>query len=211
MIQLQERLSEAMRARSLDIRQLAQEADVAQPDIERWLEKGQMPGRKKAERVARVLQVTMAYLMNWDSMYPHREEDEAAYVFQAVGAVTLRNNHEIEEEYIDVFETIPQSWLLGDAPEAFFVYQAGADALTPVVLPEDLLLCRRAPVVDNNSVGVVIFRGSAMLRIIEYNNDGTCICLKSFDDEEPDIRVEGEALADCHIIGHVIRVIREMP
>ncbi|MBD5560022.1 MAG: helix-turn-helix domain-containing protein [Clostridia bacterium] len=206
---LQERLSEAMRSASMTTEALAQAADVSAAVIEKWLADGRVPSQLDVEKVGRALGVSVPYLMDWDSLYPYREDEEAAVTFPVIGTIRLDADGRIEEDLLDSYETIPQPWLLDSAPDEFFVMQAPGTDLVPAVMPGDLLLCRKAPAVPNGAVAVVLNGAEPVcLRTVLYDETGTEITLGELGPDGGEIHVRGEALAHCHILAHVLRAIR---
>lgn len=206
---LQERLSEAMRSRGLEPEQLADRSGVPLRKITRWLEDGTIPSQVQVQKLGWALGVSVPYLMDWDSMYPYKEDEEAAVTFQIIGEIGLTESGHIEEQFTDAYETIPQPWLLDGTPNEFCVVRAPGEALVPAIMPQDLLFCRKAPVVPDGSVAVVLNGASpAGLRTVRYGNEGERIVLGGLDPDMEDTVVEGEALAECHVIAHVLRVIR---
>lgn len=209
---LKERLSEAIRTAGLNPAALAKAAGVPEEAITATLESGKVPRRDQEERIAKTLGVSVPYLMDWDSLYPYQEDQESAFTYRVIGDIHANGEGRIIEDFEDSYEVIPQSWMMDRAPEELFVIEAHDAAMSPVILPGDLLLVRKAPAVDNTDTAIVLLEGTtAGPRIVHYDDTGSLIRLEVLNPEYEDANITGDALERCHILGRVLRVIRVIP
>lgn len=209
---LKERLSEALDARGLSAKQLAQDASLPKEVIDDYLDAGAVPDHEAMKRISECLGVSLPYLMDWNGPEHADDDEEQAIVYGIIGSITSNKDGHIVENYEDNYEVIPAPWLFDGNKEDYFVTRAHETQMSPTILPGDLLFCRKAPAVPNDTVAIVLRDGwPAGARIVQYDDNGHMMRLSSADPYAPSRVMEGDELEHCHVIGEVKRVLRTIP
>ena len=136
--------------------------------------------------------------------------DQARLVqFPVIGSISAGYDCVAVEKYTGDIELIPFAGLRGQ-PEEYFVLRVEGDSMYPRLIDGDRVLVRRASIVENGKIAVVIYNGEeATIKKVKYMQ-GTALELIPFNPEYKVKCIQGEALEHCRIIGEVIQLIRNL-
>lgn len=132
--------------------------------------------------------------------------------FPVVGGVAAGYDHVAYEDWSGDRVEIPRSYLHGRAKEDYFVLRVEGDSMYPDFQSGDHVLVLRQSTMDRSGqVGVVIYDDeSATLKRIEYATGEDWMILRPINPMFAPVRIEGEALEHCRVLGIAKMVIREI-
>lgn len=136
-------------------------------------------------------------------------EDARLVQFPVIGSISAGYGCVAIEKYTGDIELIPFAGLRG-LPEDYFVLRVEGDSMYPRLIDGDRVLVRRASMVENGKIAVVIYNGEeATIKKIKYRQ-GKALELIPFNPEYKIKCIEGSDLEQCRIIGEVIQLIRTL-
>ena len=201
-------------ARELTLEDVARAVGVGRSTVLKW-ETGTIANMRgdKIASLAEILGVTPQELMGWDGEKhcPAPVISEKNISFPVLGDIAAGYDRLAVDDWDgDVIE-LPASYLKGHPREDYFVLRIRGESMYPMYLDGDLVLILKQDTVDySGQIAAVIYDDElATLKRVEYTPRGD-VRLVAVNPNVPPIRIEGERLDHCRIIGTPRLVIREV-
>lgn len=172
---------------------------------------GTVPRDTTLQKIADYFNVPADYLKGKDiSDLPGAEKAEIAY-FPVIGSVKAGyGGQAIEEDTGEIIPILLDS-LRGYSREDFFVLRVKGNSMAPKILNGDKVLVLRTQEVDSGCIAVVLYDGDeATVKKISYEPGCDYIDLLPINNKYEPMRIKGDALAECHILGQVVSLYRDM-
>lgn len=172
---------------------------------------GTVPRDTTLQKIADYFNVSVDFLKSKDiSDLPGAEKAEIAY-FPVIGSVKAGyGGQAIEEDTGEIIPILLDS-LRGYSREDFFVLRVKGNSMAPKILNGDKVLVLRTQEVDSGCIAVVLYDGDeATVKKISYEPGCDYIDLLPINNKYEPMRIKGEALAECHILGQVVSLYRDM-
>lgn len=184
---------------------------VSKATVQRW-ESGAIKNvrRDKIEKLAKALQISPAYLMDWEEIPQNEPKNvfsvEGEYVkVPVVGRVAAGMGCLAENNIIDYEPILRESLTQG---EDYVFLRVVGDSMYPEFKEGDLVLVRCQTSVDSGSYAVVIIDGEdGVIKKIVYDKD--FIELHSINPMYPVRRFEGEDVLRIQVFGLVKEIKRK--
>lgn len=131
--------------------------------------------------------------------------------FEILGSVKAGYDGAFDE--IPTGETIelPLSMVSCGQKEDYFVLQVKGDSMHPRLLDGDKILCKRTSSVDSGTLAVIVYNGDeATIKKVNYVYGEDWLELIPFNPEYATKRIEGRDLEQCHVVGKVVKLIRDL-
>lgn len=131
-------------------------------------------------------------------------------VFPVAVAVKAGFGSEAIKIYGDEVTEIPCSMLRGYNPEECIVALVSGNSMYPRICEGDKVLIHIQPSVDSGDIAMVIYdREEATIKKIRYVTGESWVELIPANPEYMTLRIEGADLEKCHVVGRVIKSIRD--
>lgn len=203
-----ERIRQQRKALGLSAQDIAQSLGISRATVFRYecgdIEK--IPGTL-LEPLAKVLQVTPAFLMGWEEL--SAETAGELVEIRIVGEVAAGYDHYANEEY--EYTHLPAEWLHYRAASEYVVLRVTGDSMYPEYQEGDQVLVHLQPTMDHSGqVGVFIYAdGESTLKRIEYEQGQNWVDLVPINPMYKVKRISGVDLEQCRVFGKVVRLIRD--
>ncbi len=201
-------------AKKLTLEDVARAVGVGRSTVLKW-ETGTIANMRgdKIASLAAVLEVSPHELMGWDGekFCPAPVISEENVSFPVVGDIAAGYDHLALDDWDgDVIE-LPAAYLKTRPKEDFFVLRVRGESMYPMYLDGDLVLILKQDTVDySGQIAAVIYDDElATLKRVEYTGKGD-VRLVAVNPNVPPIKLEGERLDHCRIMGVPRLVIREV-
>ena len=207
---------------SLSLQQLADLVGVSKTTIMRW-ENGDIAnmGRDKIQKLATALSISPTLLMGWDVRYNSLDAETVPEIPGSIALSGLTVEYPILSEIrtgyggdpveIDSGENIslPKEFVKGN-PNNYFVIRAKGDSMYPKIVDGDYILVRRQDSVDSGSTAVILYNDrEASIKRVNYISGENWIELEPFNRLYPPIKLSGQDLKQCRVLGQVKKLIRD--
>ena len=172
---------------------------------------GTVPRDTTLQKIADYFNVSVDFLKSKDiADLPGAEKAEIAY-FPVIGSVKAGyGGQAIEEDTGEIIPILLDS-LRGYSREDFFVLRVKGNSMAPKILNGDKVLVLRTQDVESGCIAVVLYDGDeATVKKISYEPGCDYIDLLPINNKYEPMRIKGEALAECHILGQVVSLYRDM-
>ncbi len=157
---------------------------------------------------SKIAQFAAALKTTSNALFGNENEINIFILYPIIGAVSAGYNGIAYEEMTDT-EQIPADWVKGDSPDSFFVLQVKGDSMYPLFMDGDRVLVHKTSSVDSGSIAVVAINGDeGTLKRVVYKRGEEWLELQAVNTAYPPKRIEGAALAECHVLGEVKKLIR---
>ena len=131
-------------------------------------------------------------------------------VFPVAVAVKAGFGSEAIKIYGDEVTEIPRSMLRGYSPEECIVALVSGNSMYPRICEGDKVLIHIQPSVDSGDIAMVIYdREEATIKKVRYVTGESWVELIPANPEYMTLRIEGADLEKCHVVGRVIKSIRD--
>lgn len=157
--------------------------------------------------------VSLNYLLGRETTKnpPNVYDVDGLIRFPELGTICAGFDGGIDEMPTGEIVEIPLSMINGEEKENYFVLRVQGDSMYPRLLPGDRILCKRCDDVDSGTLAVVIYDSEcATVKRVVYPIDRKWTELQPINPEYTTKRIEGADLDQCHIIGKVIKLIRDL-
>lgn len=169
--------------------------------------------QSKVVVLADILRTTPAYLMGWEDekidgldAYPVDE----LVPLQIAASVRAGFGGMAEIDYEDELEYLPKSMLKGYPKEELLVVRVVGDSMYPKICDGDKVLVHLQTSVDSGTIAVVVYNGEeATIKTVRYVYGEDWMELIPANPEFKPKRVEGRDLKQCHVVGKVIKLLRD--
>lgn len=189
---------------------VVEELHMAAGSITKW-KNGTVPRDTTLQKIADYFNVSVDFLKSKDiSDLPGAEKVDVAY-YPVIGSVKAGyGGQAIEEDTGEIIPILLDS-LRGYSREDFFVLRVKGNSMAPKILNGDKVLVLRTQDVESGSIAVVLYDGDeATVKKISYEPGCDYIDLLPINNKYEPMRIKGEALAECHILGQVVSLYRDM-
>ena len=183
-----------------------------------WNSRKTKPSKKALKQLADFLEIDVSELMP-DGVSVGREAtlivpdvSQDVVSFPVIGGVAAGFDFIAYEDWSGDSIEIPRSYLHGRPQEDYFVLRVEGDSMYPDYQNGDHVLVLRQETMDRSGqVGVVIYDDeSATLKRIEYVMGEDWMILRPINPMFAPVRIEGEALEHCRVLGVARMLIREV-
>lgn len=132
-------------------------------------------------------------------------------IFEELGSVRAGYDGIVNEIPTGKKIEIPASMIKGGNKEDYFVLRVTGNSMYPRLLEGDTILCRRCDSVDSGDLAVILYNGDeATVKKVHYINGQNWLELIPINPEFPTKRIEGADLELCHVLGKVVKLIRDL-
>lgn len=172
---------------------------------------GTVPRDTTLQKIADYFNVSVDFLKSKDiADLPGAEKVDVAY-YPVIGSVKAGyGGQAIEEDTGEIIPILLDS-LRGYSREDFFVLRVKGNSMAPKILNGDKVLVLRTQDVESGCIAVVLYDGDeATVKKISYEPGCDYIDLLPINNKYEPMRIKGEALAECHILGQVVSLYRDM-
>lgn len=172
---------------------------------------GTVPRDTTLQKIADYFNVSVDFLKSKDiADLPGAEKVDVAY-YPVIGSVKAGyGGQAIEEDTGEIIPILLDS-LRGYSREDFFVLRVKGNSMAPKILNGDKVLVLRTQEVDSGCIAVVLYDGDeATVKKISYEPGCDYIDLLPINNKYEPMRIKGDALAECHILGQVVSLYRDM-
>ena len=165
----------------------------------------------KVQEMAKLFGVSAAWLTGWDERfgldaYPVDE----LVPLQIAASVRAGFGGMAEIDYEDELEYLPKSMLKGYPKEELLVVRVVGDSMYPKICDGDKVLVHLQTSVDSGTIAVVVYNGEeATIKTVRYVYGEDWMELIPANPEFKPKRVEGRDLKQCHVVGKVIKLLRD--
>ena len=214
-----ERLKLARTAKGLSQKELAQQVFISQQAYAKYEAGKSTPYPKTLAAIAEVLGVSAdALLGSGKNLLDLKMFDFAPTIAQkthkypVIGEVAAGYDHLAVEDIEGDTVEIPDSYLRGRDPSEFFVLRVKGESMFPMYQDGDLVLVlKQATCNRSGDIAVVIYDDeAASLKKVEYVMGEDWMKLLPLNQSYPPIRIEGERLEHCKVIGLPKMLIRNL-
>lgn len=211
-------LIDARRGEGASDAQMEREIGLPPHSINKWNSGKYKSFRSYIAHIARYFNVSVEYLMGEvDDPSPRRafaapNVTDEVVSFPVIGGVAAGYDHIAYEDWDGSSIDIPRSFLHGHPPTDYFVLRVKGNSMHPDYQDGDHVLVQRQSTMDRSGqVGAVIYGDeNATLKRVDYVMGEDWMILRPINPQFPSIRIEGEELEHCHVLGVARYVIREV-
>ncbi len=168
--------------------------------------------RSTIDKLARFFDVSPSYLLGYSNNTPNNIYPVDGIIsFEILGSVKAGFDGAFDE--IPTGETIelPLSMVSGGQKEDYFVLRVKGNSMHPRLLDGDKILCKRTSSVDSGTLAVIVYNGDeATIKKVNYVYGEDWLELIPFNPEYATKRIEGRDLEQCHVVGKVVKLIRDL-
>ena len=208
------RIKSLRQAKKLTLEDVARAVGVGRSTVLKW-ETGKITSMRgdKIAALADVLQVSPHELMGWDGekFTPAPVISEENVSFPIVGDIAAGFDHLALDDWDGDVVELPAAYLKTRPREDYFVLRVRGESMYPMYLDGDLVLILKQDTVDySGQIAAVIYDDElATLKRVEHTSKGD-VRLVAVNPNVPPIKIEGERLDHCRIMGVPRLVIREV-
>ncbi len=166
---------------------------------------------------ANALQTTPSFLMGWNDTEQFSYNASNIYPvdniipFEILGSVRAGYDGIIDEISTGEIIELPLSMITSGQKDDYFVLRVTGNSMFPRLLDGDKILCKRTNSVDSGSLAVIIYNGDdATVKRVNYVQGEDWLDLVPFNPEYETRRIEGRDLEQCHVVGKVVKLIRDL-
>lgn len=210
-----ERIKDLCTKKKLTITTLEKQCELSQNSIKKW---GVVsPKADSLNRVASSLNVSVDYLLgrteNKDNSSMDKFPSEEILYLPVYATVAAGFNKNIEARNFDGdIQEIPISIVRGYNKEDLFVFEVSGDSMYPKFIEGDRVLVVRQSSVDSGDTAIVCYNGDedGTIKKVMYEPGCDYVDLIPINSAYNPVRIQGESLEDCRIIGKVIYLFRKI-
>lgn len=168
------------------------------------VEKGEVDiSESKIKAFAQALNVTPLYLLGIE------EKQVTLIPIPVIASVSAGFDHLAVIDGED-FELLPSSELHGYSASELRIFKVKGDSMYPRILDGDKVLVHIQPSVDSGDTAVVVYNGEeATIKKVRYASGEDWMELIPANPEYQTKRIEGKDLEHCHVVGKIIKLIRD--
>jgi len=205
MVTFSERFCKALQIRNINAADLSRITKIPEATISQYKKGLYEPKQKRLELVAKVLNVSVAWLMGYDDveMEPHIKERPKGIKILVLGRVAAGIPLEANEEIIDYEEITPEMARQGE----HFALQIDGDSMEPRMTKGDVVIVRKQPDVDSGKVAVVLINGQdATVKKVIKQETGICLVSTNPNYEPKFFNIEEIINMPITILGRVVEL-----
>ena len=206
MLKVGERIKECREKLGLTQDELAQITGYKSRSSINKIEKGgnDLP-QSKIVAFAKALKTTPAYLMGWEDEKPNASipPSDKVHMIPIFGSVAAGFGAYADSDILGYMPLVVENSY--DVENTLIIKVEGV-SMYPTICDGDKIVVRKQDSVDNGRIAVVMIGDEAVVKRIEC--DKNKLTLHSINPMFSPRVIEGEALADCRIVGLVQQVIK---
>ena len=237
---LVENIRKTAKNKGLSLTKLEKEFNFGNGTIGRWPQAKKYPPADRVEKIAKRLGVSVDFLWGRSKQVssesdiagynmqvnPEAIADAVArklanyspditddvVEFPILGSVAAGYDHMGFEDWGLGNIIIPKEWLKGRSREDYFVLRVEGDSMYPMYMDGDIVLVLKQKTMNRpGEIGVVLYDDeSTTLKRIDYVDGEDWMLLTPINPQYPPIKIEGEALEHCDVLGIPRMLIREI-
>ena len=169
------------------------------------IENGRDIPRSMVVTLADILETTPAYLMGWEDEKPNASipPSDKVHMIPIFGSVAAGFGAYADSDILGYMPLVVEN---SYDVENTLIIKVEGESMYPTICDGDKIVVRRQESVDNGRIAVVMIGDEAVVKRIEC--DKNKLTLHSINPMFSPRVIEGEALADCRIVGLVQQVIK---
>jgi len=206
MLKVGERIKECREKLGLTQDELAQITGYKSRSSINKIEKGgnDLP-QSKIVAFAKALKTTPAYLMGWEDEEPNASipPSDKVHMIPIFGSVAAGFGAYADSDILGYMPLVVEN---SYDVENTLIIKVEGESMYPTICDGDKIVVRKQDSVDNGRIAVVMIGDEAVVKRIEC--DKNKLILHSINPMFSPRVIEGEALADCRIVGLVQQVIK---
>lgn len=201
-----ERIKEARTKKGLSQTELAEKLGYkSRSSINKIEVGGRDIPRSQIVRIAESLDVTPSYLMGWEDEKPNASipPSDKVHMIPIFGSVAAGFGAYADSDILGYMPLVVEN---SYDVENTLIIKVEGESMYPTICDGDKIVVRKQDSVDNGRIAVVMIGDEAVVKRIEC--DKNKLTLHSINPMFSPRVIEGEALADCRIVGLVQQVIK---
>ena len=201
-----ERIKEARTKKGLSQTELAEKLGYkSRSSINKIEVGGRDIPRSQIVRIAEILDVTPSYLMGWEDEKPNASipPSDKVHMIPIFGSVAAGFGAYADSDILGYMPLVVEN---SYDVENTLIIKVEGESMYPTICDGDKIVVRKQDSVDNGRIAVVMIGDEAVVKRIEC--DKNKLTLHSINPMFSPRVIEGEALADCRIVGLVQQVIK---
>lgn len=196
---------------------VAEKLGIASGTVTKW-KKGTMPSDVTLRKIANYFDVSVEYLkgesktkkpldIKGEELYGY--EEVGVVMYEIIGNVSAGYGGAAIEEHTGEYCEIPSTFLKGRKTNDYFVLKVTGRSMYPRLLEGDLVLVLRCESVDSGDTAIILYNSdNATIKKVRYKNGEDWLELVPENPEYETVRIEGEDLQNCKVLGKVCKLIR---
>ena len=169
------------------------------------IENGRDIPRAMVVTLADILETTPSYLMGWEDEKPNASipPSDKVHMIPIFGSVAAGFGAYADSDILGYMPLVVEN---SYDVENTLIIKVEGESMYPTICDGDKIVVRKQDSVDNGRIAVVMIGDEAVVKRIEC--DKNKLTLHSINPMFSPRVIEGEALADCRIVGLVQQVIK---
>lgn len=167
---------------------------------------------------AKALNTTPAYLMGWEGKQensyslPQPTITENTTTFPVIGDIAAGYDFPAYEDWTGDTIEIPDTYLKGHDKSEFFVLRVKGNSMFPMYHDGDkVLILKQSTLNYSGEIGAILYNDDCgTLKKVEYKEGEDWLNLIPINPNYEPVRIEGEALEHCRVLGVPRLLIREL-
>ena len=172
----------------------------------------------KIKAISEKLCTTPAYLMGWedkqnnDNSLPQPTITESTTTFPVIGDIAAGYDFPAYEDWAGDTIEIPDTYLKGHDKSKFFVLRVKGNSMFPMYHDGDkVLILKQSTLNYSGEIGAILYNDDCgTLKKVEYKEGEDWLNLIPINPNYEPVRIEGEALEHCRVLGVPRLLIREI-
>ena len=206
------RLIQGMQMRGMRATDLASATGISTARISQYVNGVYEAKQTGIYLIAKALDVNEAWLMGYDvPMERGITETDDTVEFRVMGEMAAGYDHIMNENWEGDTIEIPRSYLKGRQAKDFIVLSVVGDSMYPTYQEGDRVLIKKCETVPSGSVALFRYDGeNATLKRVEYVSGQDWVKLVPINPMHPPVKIDGEELTRCSVIGKPVCLIRQI-
>lgn len=215
-----QRMKKAMQIREISQSDIVRATGIGKSSISTYLSGQYEPKQKNIYKIAKVLNVSEAWLMGLDvpmsrnegSRLPSPTTTDDVVRLPVIGDIAAGFDKIANEDWSGETIEIPRSYLKGRPASDFTVLTVSGDSMYPLYHEGDKVVILKQPTLNRSGeIGAIVYEGECVsLKKIEYVDGEDWLKMISINPQYMPKEISGADLELCHIIGVPVLLIREI-
>lgn len=187
--------------------------NVSQQAIAKWEKDIAEPDSKSLIELSKLFHVTVDYLVNEESSENLATNiyNEDILNYSIIAEIKAGFGGIAVESYTGETQEVPASIIKGHKKDDFMVLQVCGNSMYPQLFDGDRVLVRKCDSVDSGTIAIVLYNGDeATVKQVVYKQGEDWLDLIPRNPEYPPMRISGEELNHCKILGQVVYLFRKI-
>lgn len=205
-----ERFNYALKSKNISAADISRLLKIPEATLSQYKSGKYEPKQRRLEQLAQVLNVSVQWLMGYDSpMFEPIDKDIVLIPIPIIASVSAGYDGLAVIE-ADGVELMPSSELHGYSAAELRIFNVKGDSMYPRILDGDKVLVHLQSSVDSGDIAVVVYNGDeATVKRVRYAPGEDWMELIPANPEYKTKRIEGKELEHCHVVGKIIKLIRD--